>query len=775
MKQLRALQFLCGLILLATPVAFARAQTEGVVIWQVTSFDVTATLPASGATERVLTGRANISARNVGSGIGRTFTVRFNTAAEIKTVTVGDAPATFSKGTDARSKLPLAQINLPADFPPNATLKVTIDYRLPLTGQNTGLAAISPEGSQFLPLSFWYPAPNTPYAARGADYAPVHLTVNAPSGEMVVSTGQQPGGIEGNRLPVGQTFDQKLNAQPFFLTGKWETVEGTGGARGISAYMLTGGGADERRQAEALIALASAARAYFASLLGPAPDAPIRLIAVRRGAGYDMGGTVLLEAAAFRRGKPDATSVLAITEAVAHLWLGGATPIRNEGAGVLREGLVRYLATLFLEKQFGHDAADAERLRERIAYMAIAKRDAPLAQTSPLDATYFTSVADKGAMVWRLVERSLGRDAFINLLRAQLQAAGDNGLTLVALRATLNERGGAPLKTLLDAQLDGPTETDLLVGLPQQRGGEWVSALRNTGSQDVNVRVLATTDAGQTLTTDTTIPAHDFGEARFKTAAKLARVEVDPEKLYPQIDYANDIAPREPGLDEALEEATRVLRGGDYGKAETLARAMLQVAPLMQEARILLARTFLEQNKLADAEREFRAALDDKLPLPATQAWGAFGLAEIAQRKGQTSEALKLYNEAVRADGGTPPTIAARTARLKADPTPPVDEAVKQFMTQLDQAIHGGHKADLDQLVVPGELISFTKAFITLQPDVWQTRVLRTDSLGGDRIAADVTITAKLEGRDKTETGVYILTRVGNQLRLAEIPILEEH
>ena len=763
MKQLRTLPILFSLILFCLS-SVGRAQTEGVVIWQVTSFDVTATLPASGATDRALTGHAVLTARNVGTGIGRTFTVRFNPATEIKTITVGDASATFTKNTDARSNLPTAQVNLPSGYPPNSTLKVAIDYRLPLTGQNTGLAAISSEGAQFLPLSFWYPAPNTPYSARGADYAPVHLSVQAASGETVVSSGQL----------SNATFDQKLNAQPFFLTGRWETVEGTGDARGISAYMFTGSGADERRQAEALIALASAARAYFATLLGPAPDAPIRLVSVHRGAGFDMGGTVLLDGAAFRRSKPDATSALAITEAVAHMWLGGATPIRGEGAGVLREGLVRYLATLFFEKQFGRDAADAERLRERIAYMAIARRDAPLAATTPLDQTYFTSVADKGAMVWRLVERSMGRDAFINLVRAQLQAAGDSGLTLAALRAALNERGGATLKALLDAQLDGPTETDFLVGLPQQRGGEWVSALRNTSSQDVNVRVVATTDAGQAVATDVTIPAHDFGEAHFRTAARLVRVEVDPEKLYPQIDYSNDIAPRSPGLDEALDEATRALGAGDYAKAEASARTMLQVAPLMQEARILLARALLEQNKLADAEREFRAVLDDKLPLPAALAWGAYGLAEVAARKGQTAEAVRLYTEAVRAEGGYPPTLAARAARLKAEGASAPEDAVKQFMTQLDQAIRGGRKAEIDPLVVPGELVNFTKGFIAIQPEVWQTRVLRTETLG-DRIAADVSITARAEGRDKTITAVYLLTRTGGQLRLAEIPIFEEH
>ena len=757
MRHLRIHTLLLFLLLLGN----ARAQTEGVVAWQVTRFDITATLPAANATERTLTARATLTARNVGNGTGRTFTVRLNPAAEIKSIAVGDAAATFTKREDSRTKTQTATINLPTGFPPNSTVTATIEYSLPLAGQNTGLVAISPEGAQFLPLSFWYPAPNTPYAVRGADYAPVHLTVNAPGGATVVSTGQA----------SGATFEQKLNAQPFFLTGKWETVEGAGDARNVSAYTFAGGNANERRQAEALITIAAAARTFYTTLLGPAPDAPVRLVAVRRGAGFDMGGTVLLDAAAFSRTKVDASSALAIAEAVARLWLGGATPVRGEGSGVVREGLVRYLATLFLERQFGRDAAEAERLRERIAYSAIVRRDAPLAQTTPLDPTYFTSVADKGAMVWRLAERALGREAFLRLLRAQAQAGE---FTLAALRAALNSSGGESLKTVLDAQLDQPTELDLLIGLPQQRGAEWVSALRNTGAQAVTVTVAATTDAGQAITTEVTIPAQDFADAHFKTTAKLVRAEIDPDKLYPQIDYANDIAPRAPALDDALAEATRSFGAGDYARAEAGARTMLQTAPLMQEARVLLARALLEQNKLADAEREFRAALDDNLPLPATLAWGAYGLGEIAQRKGQTAEAVRRYDEAVRAEGGYAPTLAARTARLKAESAPAVEEALKQFFTQLDTAIRGGRKADLDPLVVPGELINFTKGFIILQPEQWQSRVLHTEPLGGDRLAADVTITAKSEGREKTITALFILTRAGGQLRLAEIPIFEE-
>ncbi len=768
MKSLRTreLWLFLALVFISITVHAQPGAVAGAQVWQVTRFDIAATLPAANATDRALAARATLVARNVSAGEGRTLTVRLNPAVEIKSVTVGDAPATFTPREDARTKTQTAQITLPVPAQPGASVTLTLDYRLPLAGQNSGLAAITPEGAQFLPLSFWYPTPNTPYAAWGADYAPVRLTVNAASGETVIAAG----------AASGTTFEQKFAAQPFFLTGKWETVEGMGEARGISAHMFAGASADERKQAEVLVALAAAARTYYASLLGPAPDAPVRLVAVRRGAGYDMGGTLLLDASAFRRAKVDATSALAIAEAVAHLWIGGATPVRGAGSGVVREGLVRYLAALFLEKQFGRDAADAERLRQRLAYTAIARRDAPLALTTPFDSTYLTSVANKGAMVWRLAERVGGRDAFLNVLRAQMQTGE---LSLAALRATLNERGGARLTALLDTQLDQPTETDLQIGLPQQRGPEWVSALRNTGAQSVNVTVAATTDTGQQLTAEVALQPQDFGDAHFKTAAKLVRVEIDPDKLYPQVDYANDVAPRGPWLDGGLDEATRAFGGGDYARAETVARTMLQTAPLMQEARILLARALLEQNKLADAEREFRTALDDKLPLPATLAWGAYGLGEIALRKGQTAEALQRYTEAVRAEGGYASTLAARAARLKAETAPATSvnapaEAVKQFLTQLDQAIRSGRKTEIEALVVPGELPDFTKGFIKIQPELWQTRVLRTEPVGGERIAVDVSITAKAEGRDKTITAVYVLTRAGGQLRLAEIPIFEE-
>ena len=100
------------------------------------------------------------------------------------------------------------------------------------------------------------------------------------------------------------------------------------------------------------------------------------------------------------------------------------------------------------------------------------------------------------------------------------ERADPNGLNLPALREALVARGGESLKALLDQQLDQVIDTDLMVGLPQQRGADWVSALRNLGSIDVTVTVVATTDTGQQVRAETTVPAKNFGEAVFKTTGE---------------------------------------------------------------------------------------------------------------------------------------------------------------------------------------------------------------------------------------------------------------
>ena len=753
------------LILLVSP-NISRAQDEARAVWQITKFDISVSNPGA---ERALNARAILSLRNAGRGTGSSIGLRLNSKATIKGVSVDGTTTTFVSTPEARGGSQRLGIKLPATVAPGGGATVALDYRLPVE-ENTGLAGISPIGSQFLPDALWYPQLNTRLALRGADTAPFHLTV---AGAPALSSG-----IDKSANGGDSVYEQPLSAMPFFVTGSWDRVDGAANAKGVSTFLLKGASADERRRADALMGLAADARAFFADLLGPATDVPVRLVSVTRGAGFDDSGAILLNAAAFRRNKVDAITALGIAEAIARLHLGRDTGVHGEGYGALREGLARFLATLFLEKVFGPEAADAERARERLAYVSVVKRDAPLSRTTALDDSYFNTVGNKGAMVWRLIDHLVGRDVFVAALRTSLQAAksDQDGLTLARLRSVLVERGGASLKTLLDQEFDQTTDMDLLVGLPRMEGGQWVSALRNLGAIDANVNVTATTDSGERIVARGTIPAHDFAQVPFKTASKIIRVEVDPEKFYPQIDFSNDIVPHSENALNALGEATRLLGAQDYTKAETIAREMLLAAPRMQEARVVLARSLLGENRNDDAEREARQLLEEKLPTPASLAWADIVLGEVAMRRGQAGEAVRRFNDAVREEAEYPSTLAARAARIRAEAAgavPPIDESVKAFLRQFDAAIRNGRKADLDALVVPGELGKFIRGLAGTPSEFWETRVLRTETLDENRVAADVELHTKELGVEHSGTALLILARVGGGWKLAGIEFFE--
>jgi tetratricopeptide (TPR) repeat protein len=739
------------------------AQAPSTVIWQVNSFDVNANVQQ---TERLLNVVATITATNVGGGQGRTLTVRLNSKASVKSVAVGGASANFRPGQEPRGDLQKVEISLPAVVAPNGSTTVSVTYTLPVES-NTGLSAISPIATQFLPLSFWYPMPNTPYSVRGADTAPFHLTVNIPN---AISSGVEKAG-------GSITFDQSLHGQPFFVQGDWDKVEGAADGKGIVVLAEKGAGAEDRKRAEALISFAAAARAFYATSLGPAPDIPVRLVAVRRGAGFSDGGTVLFDADMLRLPKIDAATALSVAEAVVRLWIGGQAAVQGEGGGVLRDALVRFLATEFLEKQFGPDAVKSELYRQRIAYASVAQRDAPLARSSQLDSTYFNSVPNRGAMFWRLLDRRLGHDALMSILRAAIESgkSDPNGLNLAALRGTLVSRGGDSVKALLDQQLDQVIDTDLMVGLPQQRSGDWTSALRNLGSIDVNVTVVATTEQGQQLRTETTVPAKSFGEAVFKTTAKIVRVEVDPDKLYPQLDYGNDAVPRGKDLSQALNEAYLQLGAQDFAKAEATARAMLTTSPRFQEAQIILARALLGQNRIEDAEKLFRAALDETLPFTATLAWANIGLGEIAMKRNQAGDAAKRFNDAVIASRDYPSSLAARAARIRAEAAaniaPPIDQNAQTFATQLSQAVVSNKKTELEARIVSGELVRFINA--SIGTEIWETKVVRTEQLNANLIAADVQIRASKLGTVGSGTAVLMLARTPAGWKLSGIELFE--
>lgn len=718
--------------------------------WSVQKFDIETTLPADSS--RSVPVKAILTLKNVSTRPASTLTLRITPAADITAVRLNDANSDFSKNEEKiNSATSLQRILLRfGAIAPGAVATAVIDYKLNIK-ENGGLISMAPNAAHFLPLSFWYPTPNSWFFPQGADKAPVRLKVNSAGGLTVVSAGIETAGV----------FEDKLLSQPFLVGGTWDTST----VNGVSVLMPKGTNTEGQKRASEMAALFSEARSFVAGMLGKAPDATLRIVSSRRGAGFGTGGTLVVDEAVFRRSKVDSLTVMNIAEAAARLWLGNSISVSDDGYGVIGEGLVRYLATQFIESKFGKDVADVERLRQRNSYAAVSKRDSPMATVSPIDDYYYPEVANKGAMTWRLIAKRLGPTEFSRVLA---QNSEDGSLDLAELRLALVSQ-----KPLLDHFLDQITDMNLLAGLPVSEPGQTKVNLRNTGSTDVTVEIAATTESGERLTAPTTLRPTSFGEVIFKTNAKIVRVEIDADKLFPQVDYSDDVAPRETTDSDPLLAVKRFYDKQEYAKAEALARVLLRDLPRFDDLRVYLGRSLMAQNKVADAEKEFRSVLEERLPTSRSLAWANVGLAEAAQRAGQNDAAIRYAEAAISADAEYGASLAARNARSKAGFTSPVDQAVKDFFAAFDKAAGSNRKAEVASLVLPGEVTKFASG-VAGSTEQWQTQIRAVDRIDANTLLVEANMTIKLLNKEpESGIAVYRLTRTGNAWKLSAVEMFE--
>lgn len=735
-------------VLIATSWAAAQ-DTRVSATWQVAKYDLKATVPQSDA-DRKLTVKAKLDLKNVSASPASTLTLRISPLAEVSAVTVNGATVDFTKSEEKllTGSLQKVAMRIPS-VASGGTMAATVDYAITVK-DNTGLNALSSIGSQFLPLSFWYPTPNSWYFTRGADYAPFHLEVVSP-GTTVVSSGTSAAGA----------FDQKIAGQPYFVTGNWEQVN----ASGVTVFLPKGSGADEQKVANELATLASEAKTYTAGILGNAPDAPLRIVAVRRAGGFSGGGTILVDDSVFRRGRLDSQTAMNIGDAIAKMWLGGSVTLTGDGSGVIREGLAKYIATQFIESKYGKDIADLERQRQRVAYSSVSRRDSPLTVVSPLDDYYYPEVANKGAMVWRILARKVGNETFQKAVRS---AIDDGSVSLAELRAQFSSD-----KELLDHLFDQVTEANLLAGLPQSAGGDTKVALRNTGPVDVTVNVAAWTANGEKLSAPSTIRAKSFGEIVFKTPNKISRVEIDPEKFYPQTDYSDDVAPREATDSDLLLAVKRSFDKQEYANAEKTARTVLRDNPRFDDVRVLLGRSLLALGRAPEAEKEFRAVLDEKLPSSRSIAWSYVGLADIAQKAGQSAQAVKFAGDAIRADAEYGASLAARTIRNRSNASSAGDDRVKAFFAAFDKAATSNRKAEVEALAVPGDATKFVSG-MSGQAVEWKSDVQYVDVIDANNVWVETRLAIRLLNKDaETGTAVFRLSRVGENWKLSSVEMFE--
>jgi tetratricopeptide (TPR) repeat protein len=273
------------------------------------------------------------------------------------------------------------------------------------------------------------------------------------------------------------------------------------------------------------------------------------------------------------------------------------------------------------------------------------------------------------------------------------------------------------------------------------------------------------------------VPSESLATAELPTAEKIASVEVDPEKLIIQTNYDNDAREADSkttrtSAQTLLNVSIGAFNKAQYADAETKLREAVRLEPRNAVMHAWLARTLVAQKKMDEAAGEANVAL--KIEPPTSLAWARITLGQVALSRNQAAEAARQFRAAMIEAEDATAEFAAHEALVQAGRAggiaPQVDESVRSYITQLDAAIKQPTSDKLFTLVIKNNLKRFVQGLTVSPPASWSTEILHVDQVDANRVALDVGLKVRAEGKDQAGTAVFVLSRVGNAWLLEDVP-----
>jgi tetratricopeptide (TPR) repeat protein len=724
--------------------------------------------------------------------------------AKVSTATVNGSSARFETNEDRRVST-LNQIIITPTSPIEAGAKATIElsYRIEAL-ESTPAIHIYPGEVLLAPASVWAPMPSNAFVLYGPTTAPFTLTVSATS-----PVGSFRALSSGAIKSDGQssTFEQSLNSLPLVVAGSFDqpVITDRGGVKvevytqpGIVAVTSDAKPADPRAIVARLGDEAGRVIDFLTRTLGPPPaGATFRIISSARAGNLAQPGVLVLNEQVFRRDTLSSAVIEVLADAVARIWVDGRVKVRGQparsaqenrvaskarSAAFLSDSLPRYLAALYFEHRFGKDTAQDLFASMRWSYAPVAQsgRDAELGLQTLLLSNYSTAVFSKGPLVYRMLAEAAGREKFIAAIKSLVSGDQTRIITIEDLRTALT-RGAPEVEKIFQQWVDSIVEPDIIIGsaLPSNKPGVQAVNLRNLGTGDVTVSVLAVTASGKQVSSTVVVPSENLATAEIPSAEKIVSVEVDPEKFIIQSNYDNDARDGDSkttrtSAQTLLNSSIGAFNKTQYSEAETMLRQAVRSEPRNAVLHAWLARTLAAQKKMDEAAGEANSVIKMDPPTGPALAWARVTLGQVSMARNQAAEALRHFRAAVVEADDAVAQLAAHEGLLQAErasgAAPQIDESVRGFITQLDAAIKQPASDKLFSLVVKANLKRFVQGLTVSRPASWVTEILHVDVVDANRVALNVGLKVKTEGKDQAGTAVFVLTRAGNAWLLEEVP-----
>jgi len=583
---------------------------------------------------------------------------------------VQDAVGAGALGPNVR--IDLGQV-VPAGQPITVRLRWSGALTSPEGGPlaNKRLAYVGPEGSYLMYASRWFP-----FHDYAADRATADITI-------IVPTGMQVGGISDEPVvpqvdKAGVTRFRFVNKQPVlignFVAGQYVAKSLRMGRYELQFFVKPG----SENRITSFGDLMGHALEFYTSEYGE-PAFGTRFVIAQTDDetmdAYAGPGMLFLASKFFDTSR--ASSEERLEREVAYQWWGQSVGLKTFDDAWVSQGLAEWSAFALRESKLTGAQLDATQREEQERALTFEQTSSIVRAPSALDdqsAAYQSIVFYKGAMVFRMLRETMGKQQFTQLLRKFLEQYRNKSASIDDFERLTSQVAGKNMRYFFAQWVEGTGVPEFSVDyqIIRTRAGKFRT--RGTVRQSfdnlqmpVDVTLHSEGDS-QTKTLYLGGKSEDFD---FESNGQPISAEVDPSDKI--LRMSDDLK-----ISIVARRGIELFKEGQYAEAQQQLEAALKLDRNNAWVYYNLGQVYFEQKNWQLALDNFQAALDAASSKPAwIDTWARIKRGNAYDAKGDRAKAVNEYQKAVNAgsDYDNAQSIAKKYIATPYDPKAPPEQA----------------------------------------------------------------------------------------------------
>ena len=536
---------------------------------------------------------------------------------------------------------------------------------------NKRLAYVGPEGSYLMYASRWFP-----FHDYAADRATADITV-------IVPTGVQVGGISDEPVvpqvdKSGTTRFRFVNKQPVlignFIAGQYVVKSLRLGKYELQFFAKPG---SEGRIANYGELMGRALEFYSREYGAPAFGSRFIIAQTDDDAmeAYSGPGILFLASRFFdsSRSAPEER----LQREVAYQWWGQTVGLKSFDDAWISQGLAEWSAFALRESNLTGAQLDAAQREEQERALTFEQTSSIVRAPAALDdqsAAYQSIVFYKGAMVFRMLRETLGKDQFTQLLRKFLEQYRNKNASVDDFERLTTQVVGRNMRYFFAQWVEGTGVPEFSVDyqIIRTRAGKFRT--RGTVRQNFdnfNMPVELTLRSEGDSQTKTIYLAGKSEDFDFESNGQPIVAEVDPNDKI--LRMSDDLK-----VSIVARRGIELFHDGQYAEAQQQLESALKLDRNNAWVYYNLGQVYFEQKNWQLALDNFQAAIDAASSKPAwIETWAHIKRGNAYDAKGDRQRAVAEYNKALQSGSNydNAQAVAKKFINTPFDPKAPAEQA----------------------------------------------------------------------------------------------------